>query len=114
MTRDELSFEAYVVLGNALHLMVNGVKAEDQQRLGLPMADLQRLHATLEPVRANDMLAVLEALPEADRTLLAETLTLCERLADTQAEQLLGAPADVRAEVVALLRQPAAGAAHVS
>ncbi|GAA3755607.1 hypothetical protein [Terriglobus aquaticus] len=104
MTREELSFELYVVLGNALHLLVNGVKPEDQQRLALPMAELQRLHAWLEPVRATEMLGAVERLPDSDFSLLLEAVAMCERLADTQAEHLLGAPAEVRSEVLAALR----------
>lgn len=108
VTRDELSFEMYVVLGNALHLLVNGVKPEDRQRLGLPMAELQRVHAWLEPLRANELADAVESLPEADRRMLAEAVALCERLADTQAEHLMGAPAEVRAEVLDALRSTTA------
>ena len=106
MTPEELSFEVYVVLGNMLHLLVHGVSGEDQQRLGLPMDDLLRLEARLQPVRANDMLAVLQTLPEADRATLAASLRLCEQLADTQAEHLLGADAATRDTVHETLLRP--------
>ena len=81
MTREELCFEAYVVLGNVLHLLVNGVKAEDQQRL--------------------------HQLPAADRALLRVAVETCEWLAETQAEHLIGASADVRGAITQMLLQPA-------
>lgn len=98
-----------MVLGNALHLLVNGVSEEDQQRLSLPMDDLCRLHGWLEPIRANEMTAALDRLPLSDRSLLADALALCSRLADTQAEHLLGAPAEIRDAVLAHLRSSTAG-----
>lgn len=100
LTDAELGLECYVVVGNALHLLLHGMRRSE-----LDGDRLNRLDAALNPVAPGEMLRALRALDEADRRVLAEACLAGLSYAGDQAEAVLGAPEATVHAVVEWLRQ---------
>lgn len=105
----ELALHAYVFLGNALNLMVNGAGAPQLAELGATTESLKELYGKIEPMTPSSILAgVCDLTPEERRLLLRVCLWCVERLQD-EFETSAGVSEPEANQVVAWLEQGVGG-----
>jgi hypothetical protein len=96
----ELGFNAWVLIGNALHTLLRGPQAAPHS-----LADerLSRLDAILEPVQPPQMLSVLSSLSSNDRRVLIDACNRAFAVAGKESLTVLGVSEENAAPVLAFL-----------
>jgi|GEM_PF-4159296 len=102
MDTPEASFQAWVMVGNALNLLLNGVPAD---AFADPAAreNLERLDEELKSIPPDEMLARLHALSADDKHLLTLACRRAMHLAGSQQETLLGVTTEEAHSILHLL-----------
>ena len=87
----ELAFNAYIFLGNALHLILNGAALDHQAALGAPKEAIADLYTRLEPLKPNEILPALQTLSAEENQLLLRCCHLClGQMSDDELESKMG------------------------
>jgi len=101
----ELAMNAYVLLGNSLHYLLNKAPAAVEEKLGVDPGALSDLNQRIEPLSPARILAGLADLTGPERDLLARAVRLClSTLSSEGIGNLLGLPEEVAHETLAALQ----------
>jgi hypothetical protein len=101
----ELAMNAYVLLGNSLHYLLNRAPAAVEEQLGAAPGLLSDLNERIEPLPPARILSGIADLSPAERGLLAQAVRLClSTLSANGISNVLGLPVDVAQETLAALR----------
>lgn len=97
----ELAMNSYVLLGNALHYLVNGNPPDLAGEFSTAAGELDALYRKIEPLPPNEILAAVHALPTEERGLLDRCCRHCLRvLSDDELSTKIGLPRDVAEEAL--------------
>jgi hypothetical protein len=97
----ELAFNTYVLLGNTLNYLVNGVSPVSQSELRASPTMIVDLHRRIEPLSPQQILPALAALPQGEKALLGRCCRYClDKLSDDDLSAKLGLPRDVAEDVL--------------
>jgi hypothetical protein len=97
----ELAFNTYVLLGNALNHLVNGVQLDPEAAFDAPAAALVDLYREIEPLSPQQILPALAALPQDQKALLDRCCRYClSTMGDDKVSTKLGLPRDVAEDVL--------------
>lgn len=100
----ELAMNAYVLLGNALHLLLSRAPAAVEEQLGAMPGALAALNQHIEPLTPACILAGVAELTTPERDLLANSVRLClSTLSPEGVGNVLGLPLDVACETLTAL-----------
>jgi hypothetical protein len=102
MNLNEVGFEAWVLIGNVLNLLLRGYSWEPNAATPSRVT-LARLEDTLKPLQPSQMLASLQAMPSEDRLSLLQACEFAFALAGTEAQTVLGLQAEEASPVLSLL-----------
>jgi len=106
----ELGFNAYVLVGNVLNYLVNGIRIDSEAELNTPATDIADLYGKLQPLAPQDILPAIAALKPSERSLLDRCCRYCLRaMEEDEIHTLLGLP---RETAEAVLTQLALEPAH--
>lgn len=98
----ELQLNAYVLAGNVLHYLLNGVRPGSE--LAVSMKEIEALYTKLEPLKPNQILPAIAALDPEEREALRTCCRYClQAMDENQAETLLGLPRELAEQVVVQL-----------
>jgi hypothetical protein len=103
MEPPEAGFHAWILTGNALHLLLHRVPAESFADATL-RERLARLDEELKDFPPEETLARIHALPSTDKTLLATACRQAMSLAKDNVESLLGLTVEEAEAVLRLLQ----------
>jgi hypothetical protein len=101
--RNELGFNAWILVGNVLRSLSKGVNGT---AIVSRHERLVQLDVLLEPIGPTRMLETLQNLPAEDRQLLLDACIGAQLAAGTEAETTLGLNEAEAAPVLAFLREP--------
>jgi hypothetical protein len=108
----ELAMNSYVLLGNALHYLVNGSLPDLPVQFSAVADELDALYRKIEPLPPNLILAAVNSLSPEEKHLLDRCCRHCLGvLSDDELSTKLGLPRDVAEGILAELalhRNPSA------
>jgi hypothetical protein len=99
----ELAMNAYVLLGNTLHYLKRSAPASLTGQLGEPQ-DLEAVVEVIEPLPPNRILEGYAQLGSRQRDLLDQAIQLSLSTLGSEAESVLGLPAEVIQETLSGLK----------
>ena len=95
----ELALNTYILLGNVLNYVVNG-RSDLQVEIDTA-ADVLSLYQAIEPLKPDEILSAVAALPDNQKALLDRCCRFClATLADDDLEAKLGFSRDVIEDVL--------------
>ena len=101
----ELAMNAYVLLGNSLHYLLNRAPAAVEEQLGVATGALSELNRRIEPLPPPKILAGIDGLTRPERDLLSRSVSLCFSILSAEGlGNVLGLPEDVARQTLAALR----------
>lgn len=106
----ELALHAYIFLGNALKLLVDGAGASQLRELHGTAEELARLYGKLEPLTPANILESVGELPAEDRRLLLRVCLWCVERLGQDLESAAGITAQEATGVIGWLEQDVGGA----
>jgi hypothetical protein len=106
----ELALNAYILLGNALNYVLNGIHLNYEAELNAPQSAIDGLYRAMEPLVPGEILGGVDALSPAERSLLDRCCRYCLRaMGDDEVSAKLGLPRPVAEDT---LNQLALEASH--
>jgi hypothetical protein len=97
----ELAFNTYVLLGNTLNYLINGVPLDLEAALNAPAAAIAALYREIEPLSPQQILPALVALSPDQKVLLDRCCRYClSAMGDDEISTKLGLPRDVAEDVL--------------
>jgi hypothetical protein len=108
----ELGFNAYVLVGNVLNYLVNGVCVDSEAEFNAPATAITSLYSKIEPLTPRDILPAMAGLAPEEKSLLDRCCRYCLRtMGEGETATLLGLPCDAAEDVLAQLAlEPTANA----
>ena len=102
----ESAMNAYVLLPNAVHLLLQAPEFDYEKHIGATKAEIEAALASLMEAKPDTIADYLASISQAQRNILHRSLLTCLRALDEYAfEQRLGLPKEVSGELLEMLAE---------